>query len=104
MPANSAASATEPAGTRVRGVPRRGTFQGRPERYAKPGAKPQKATRSSVPVSTSTTSSSLDPASSATNGRSTPSKRTSTVRGGSGGTDAGSKAQPDSSAASAAGS
>jgi len=57
MPAYSPATATLPAGTRGRGVSSRGTASedGNPVRYANPGAKPQNATRNSMPPRTSGT-------------------------------------------------
>ena len=68
------ANPTEPAGRRVRGVLRRGTFRlgWPPLRYAKPGAKPVKATVYSLPVWRCTTSSAVMPRICATSARSSP--------------------------------
>src|SRR4051794_22097723 len=106
MPAYSPASATAPAGTRGRGAAIRGTAHSsrRPLRYAKPGAKPEKATRNSVPVNRPTASSGLTPQCPATKARSSPSKVVGTsTRGPGGGAADGSGAQPGSPSATCEG-
>ncbi len=70
-----AASATDPAGTLVRGELRRGTSQvpSSAVRYPKPGAKPQNSATYSIPQCRSTTPSTSVPHADATNARSGPS-------------------------------
>ena len=69
------ASATEPAGTVVRGVARRGTSYraSSPVRYPKPGANPQNATVNEASVWIRTAASGDTPHSAATSARSGPS-------------------------------
>ena len=77
------AIATEPAGTEVRGVTRRGSRSvgSSPDRYAKPGANPQKSATYVPATCRAITSSTANPNSAATASRSSPSYTTSMTNG-----------------------